>query len=105
MKVGPVTKPVRETHQRQKTLTRTSCRQIATSLSFFQFTTNLQLFRSRILDAWSIKLTFSLIATIYLTATEIRTKNSLTQLLYYCFSNGTIFAKKCYFFQKNANSE
>ena len=37
MKVGPVTKPVRETRQRQKTLTMTSCHQIVTPLSFFQF--------------------------------------------------------------------
>ena len=41
----------------------TSRRQIATSLSFFQFMTNLDQSKSRIPDAQSVKLTFSLKAT------------------------------------------
>ena len=36
-------------------------------------------------NAWSMKLTLSLIATFYLTDPENRTKKSLKQLLYYCF--------------------
>ena len=36
-------------------------------------------------DALSIKLIFSLIVTFYLTKTENRTKQSLTQLSHYCF--------------------
>ena len=37
---------------------------------FFRFMTNLQPFGSRIPDAWSIKLTFSLTVTFYLTKPE-----------------------------------
>ena len=33
----------------------------------------------------SVKLTFSLTVTLYLTKTENRTKKSLTQLSHYCF--------------------
>ena len=41
---------------------------------------NLEQSGSRVPDAWSVKLTFSLIATFYLTKTGNRTKKSLTQL-------------------------
>ena len=41
MKLGTVTKLSRETQQRQKTLTMTSCRQIVTWLYFFRFIVNL----------------------------------------------------------------
>ena len=74
-----------ETKQRQKKLTMTSCRRVVTSLSFFRFMANLEQPRSWILDAQSVKLTFSLIVTFYLSKTENRTKKSLTQLSYYCF--------------------
>ena len=57
-----------------------SCWEIATSLSFFRFMTNLERSGSRILDEWSVKLTFSFIVTFYLTKTENRTKKSLTAL-------------------------
>ena len=52
--------------------------------------------RSRILDAWSVIIIFSLIATFYFTKTEYRTKTSLTQLSNntIALSKGTIFAKK-----------
>ena len=63
----------------------TSCRQIVTSLSFFQFMTNLQPSGSPIPDAWSIKLTLSLTMIFYLIKTENKTKKSLTQLSYRCF--------------------
>ena len=36
-------------------------------------------------EAWSVKLTFSLIVPFYLTKTENKIKKSLTQLSYYCF--------------------
>ena len=63
----------------------TSHRKIVTSLLFFQFMANLEQAGSRIPDAESAKLMFSLIVTIYLTKTENRTKKSLTQLSQYCF--------------------
>ena len=40
-------------------MTITSCRQIMTPMSFFRFMANLQPSGSRILNVWSIKLTFS----------------------------------------------
>ena len=55
------------------------------SESFFQFMANLEQFGSRILDAESVKLIFSLIVTFYITKTENRTKKSLTKLSQYCF--------------------
>ena len=55
------------------------------SESFFQFMANLEQFGSRIPDAESVKLIFSLIVTFYITKTENRTKISLTKLSQYCF--------------------
>ena len=63
----------------------TSSRQIVASLPFFQFMANLEQSRSWIQDEWSVKLTFFLIVTVYVTKTENRTEKSLTQLSYYCF--------------------
>ena len=55
------------------------CRQIVTSLPFFQFMANLeQSAGSRIPDVQHVKLIFSLVGTFYLTKTENRTKKSLT---------------------------
>ena len=56
-----------------------------TSLSFFQFTANLEQFGSRIPGAKSVKLIVSLVVTFHLTKTETRTKKSLTQLSHYSF--------------------
>ena len=42
----------------------------------------------------SIKLTFSFTVTFYLIKIENRTKESLTQLLHYCFWEGSIFVQK-----------
>ena len=76
MKPGPVTK----LHKRNKTMSRWK---IVTSLSFFQFIANLEQSGSRIPDVKSVKLMFLLKLTFYLTKTENRTKNSLTQLSHY----------------------
>ena len=72
----------------------TSCREIVMSLSFFQFTANLEQFGSRIPDAYSIKLMFSLIVTFYLTKAENRTKKPLTQLSHYCLEEWYNFHQK-----------
>ena len=69
--------------RRQKNLTMTSCRQIMMSLSSLRFMANLQKSGTRIPDAQSVKLTFSLVVTFYLTKNENRTKKSLTQLSHY----------------------
>ena len=59
MKLGPVTKLDKRNKTTSKKLTMTSCQQIVTSLSFFQFMANLEQFGSRGSDVWSVKLTFS----------------------------------------------
>ena len=58
----------------------TSYQQIVTSLSFFLFIANLQQSGSRIPDAWSVKVTFALIVTFYITKTENKTKKSVAPL-------------------------
>ena len=85
MEIGPVINLAKETRQRQKRWKMTPCQQIKTSLLIFQFMANLKQSGSRIPDAWSVKLTFSLIVIFYLTKTENRNKKPLTQLSYYCF--------------------
>ena len=78
----------------------TSCSIIVTSLSFFRFLTNLELFGSRIPDAQSIKLTFLLIVTFYLTKTERKIKKSLTQLSHRYFEQRYYFCQKMLIFCK-----
>ena len=85
MKLGPVPNLEKRNMETRKNSTMTSCRQIVTSLPFLQFIVNLEQSGSRIPDAWSVKLTFSLTVTNFLTSTEKRTKKSLTELPYYCF--------------------
>ena len=86
-----------------KKLSMTSCQQIATPLSFYQFMANLEQSRSRILEPQSVKLTSSLITTFYLTKTAKRTKKSLTQLSHYCFQQRSIMPKNADFLQKKAD--
>ena len=80
MKLGLVTKLDKSNTVTSKKMIMTSRRQIVTSLYFFQFMVTLQPSRSGILDLQSIKRTFSLIVTFYLTKPENRTKKSLIQL-------------------------
>ena len=61
-------------------------------LPFFQVMANLELSRSWIPDAQSVK--HPLIKSFYLTKTENGTKKALTQLLHYC-QKMQIFDKKC----------
>ena len=60
---------------------------------------NLEPAGGRVLDAQSVKLTFSLTVTFYLTKSENRTKKALTQLTI-ALSKGIIFAKKILIFCK-----
>ena len=82
MKLGPVTKIGKRNTETLKKMAMTSCRQILTSLPFFRVEANLKKSGNRIPNAWSVKLTFSLTTTFYLTKTEKRTKKSLTQHSY-----------------------
>ena len=75
MKLGPVTKLDKRTTTTSKNLTMMSFQQIVTIFSFLQFMAKLQSSRSQILDAWSIKLIFSLIISFYLTKSETELKS------------------------------
>ena len=75
MKLGVETKLGKGNTETSKISCRSSCRQIVTSLSFFQFMTDLEQFESRISDAWFISLHFLLIPTFHLTKTEKTLKN------------------------------
>ena len=85
MKLGPVTKLDKRNMITLKNSTMMSSQQTVTSLSFFNFMARFQPSGSRIPDASSIKLTFSLIITFYFKKTENRINKSLTQPSYYCF--------------------
>ena len=74
MKLGPVTNLARRNTTTSKKLTMMSYRQIMTSSSFFRFMASLQQTGSRILDACSVILIFSLIVTFYLTKMETKIK-------------------------------
>ena len=84
----------------------TSCRQIVASLSFFQFMTNFEQSESRIPDAQSVKITFSLTATF--SAILPKSKTELKNLQYsshnISLSKSTIIAKKSIFSQKNVDT-
>ena len=83
MKLGPVTKFDKKNVETSENMTMTSCWKILMSLSFYQFMANLEKSGNLIPGAWSVKLTFSLTVTFYLTKNEKRTKESLTQFWYY----------------------
>ena len=80
MKLGPLTKFHKKKHGN---VSMTPCQQIVTPLLLFQFMVNLELTGIRILDARSVKLTFSLTVTFYLTKSANKSKNFLTQLSYF----------------------
>ena len=89
-------------------LTMTSYGANCDGISFFRFTVNLEQFGSRISDARSVKLTFSLIVNFYLTKTGNRTKKPLTQLfvLQGIFSEtiyGCVLTHQISSFQHNSN--
>ena len=77
-----------------------SSREVVTSFPFFQFTANLEQSECWITQAYSLKLTFSLIVAFYLTKTGNRTKKFLTQVPHIALSKGTIFPKSYSFFGK-----
>ena len=102
LKHGPVTKLDKKNTAASKNLTMTSCRQTATSLSFFRFMTNLELSGSRIRDALSVIFPFSLMVTFYLTKTESRTKDLQLALILLLWvkllflPKNDVFCKKCW---------
>ena len=83
MKFGPVTRLGNRNTPSLKNWRWYHVGKFLTSVSFFQV--NLKQFGSQISDAWSVKLTCSLVVTFHLTNIDNRTKKSLTQLSCYCF--------------------
>ena len=76
MKIGAITKIDKENTVTLKILTMTSFGKLWRHLYFSDFWPTWAI-QSRILDAWFVKLTFSLIVTFYLTKTDSRTKKLL----------------------------
>ena len=70
------------------------------SLSFFQFTAKLEQCGSRSPDRQSVKLTFLLKVTFYLTKTDNRTNKISSSSNTIALSKGTIFAKNDDFLQR-----
>ena len=99
MKLGPVTNIDKENTTTLKKITMTSCRQIVTSLSFFQFMANLEQSRSR-----SIKGTYSLIVTFYFIKTENRQNSFNTAFTLLLWVKVLFLTKNVNFLQKNANN-
>ena len=101
MKLGPVAK----LDTRNKTTSKTfdhdfmsqNCEVVALFPIYGQFGTILKLDSRSIVCKTYV---FIMYSTFYLTKNEKRSKKSLTQLSHYCFSKGTILAKKHCFFCK-----
>ena len=94
MKPGPVTKHKKTKKTMSNKLRMTSSRKVVTSFLVLQFMANLKQSRSWKPDAQSVKVIFSLTVTFYLTKTENRTQNSLTQPSNIALNKSTIFVKK-----------
>ena len=80
MKLGSVTKLDKRKETKSEKFDDDFMSKIVTSLSLFQFMANLEQSGGRILDAYPIKLLFSLTVTFYFSKTENKTKLSSTQL-------------------------
>ena len=80
MKLGPFTELGKRNKAMSKKFDDDVISVILTSLSFFRFMANLKQSGSRIPNAESTEITFSLKVTFYRTKTENRTKKSLIQL-------------------------
>ena len=85
MKLPPVTKRNKRKKKTSKKCSDDLILENYYGIVFFQFMVNLEQSGNQIPKAESVKLIFSLIVTVYLTKTGIRTKNSQTQLSHYCF--------------------
>ena len=103
IRLGPVTKLDKRNRAKSINLTMSSCRQILTSLSIFGSMASLEQSRSRIPDAWSVKLTFLVTVTFYLTKAENRTKISPSQFFILLLWVKVLFLPKMLFFAKNAD--
>ena len=103
MKLGPVAK----LDTRNKTMSKTfdhdfmsqNCEVVALFPIYGQFGAILKLDSRSIVCKTYV---FIMYSTFYLTKNEKRSKKSLTQLSHYCFSKGTILAKKQFFLQNTS---
>ena len=85
MKLGPVTKLDKRNTATSKKVDDDFMSAICDVIVIFLFYVQFVAIRKPILGTWSVKLTFSLVVNFYLTKTENRTEQSLTQPLSYCF--------------------
>ena len=82
------------------------CQQVLMFSSFFQFVDHLEQSRTRILDAWSMILTFEVIAPFFLTNCENRTKRYcyLIDSLAITLGKGTFLSKNEYSYKSMLKS-
>ena len=85
MKLGPVTKRDKGNMSMSKKIDDDVMSVNCDVIAIFRIYGQSGAIRRRIPDAWSVKLTFSLRVTFYLTKAVNRIKKSLTKLSYYCF--------------------
>ena len=83
MKLVPVTKLYKKNTASLKKVDDDVLSAYCDVILIFRFMANLEQSGSRILDTWSVKLTFPLIVTFYLIKNRNRTKKPLTQVSYY----------------------
>ena len=83
MKLVPVTKLYKKNTASLKKIDDDVLSAYCDVILIFRFMANLEQSGSRILDTWSVKLTFPLIVTFYLIKNRNRTKKPLTQVSYY----------------------
>ena len=83
MKLVPVTKLYKKNTASLKKIDDDVLSAYCDVILIFRFMANLEQSGSRILDTWSVKLTFPLIVTFYLIKNRNRTKKPHTQVSYY----------------------
>ena len=104
MKFGPVTKLDKgNTSASKKFIRWLHVSKLRRHRFIFQFMANLQPFGGQILDAWSLKLTFSLITTFYLQNLKTVLKISNTALILLLWVKVLVCQKMLIFCKKNAD--
>ena len=85
MKLGPVAKLDKKIKTRTKKFSDDAMSSNCDVMSYDLFMTNSKQSGSRIADIYSVKLTFLLTLTLFLTKTKDRTNKSVTQLSHFSF--------------------
>ena len=98
MKLGPITKLNKRNKITSKKIWR--WRHVGKLWRHCHYSGFWSIWRGRIPDTESEKVMFSVIANVFLTKTENRTKKSLTKLSHYCFELRYFFGQKTLIFCK-----